>query len=116
MGPLRIPHVGRGLGAACSVISVSRPAFLSTSSLNISPRPYFLLRGQIVAQRHYSSTPRLLKMSSTEVRKYLQQNHERIFEGNKKWAEEMKKKNPDFFKNLEAGQSPDYLWIGESAM
>ena len=48
-----------------------------------------------------------------EVRKYLQQSHDRIFENNKKWAEEMKKKKPEFFKDLSAGQSPDYLWIGE---
>ena len=49
-----------------------------------------------------------------EVRKYLQQSHDRIFENNKKWADEMKKKNPSFFDNLSAGQAPEYLWIGES--
>ncbi|USP78283.1 carbonic anhydrase [Curvularia clavata] len=47
-----------------------------------------------------------------EVRKYLQQSHDRIFENNKKWADEMKKKNPSFFDNLSAGQAPEYLWIG----
>lgn len=47
-----------------------------------------------------------------EVRKYLQQSHDRIFENNKKWAEEMRKKKPEFFKDLSAGQSPEYLWIG----
>jgi hypothetical protein len=49
-----------------------------------------------------------------EVRKYLQQSHDRIFENNKRWAEEMKSKNPEFFTSLSAGQSPEYLWIGES--
>ena len=49
-----------------------------------------------------------------EVRKYLQQTHDRIFENNKKWADEMKKSHPEFFENLSAGQAPDYLWIGES--
>jgi molybdopterin synthase catalytic subunit len=49
-----------------------------------------------------------------EVRKYLQQSHDRIFDNNKKWAEEMKKKKPEFFQDLTAGQSPEYLWIGES--
>lgn len=49
-----------------------------------------------------------------EVRKYLQQSHDRIFENNKKWAEEMKKKKPEFFEDLTAGQAPEYLWIGES--
>ncbi|KAL6157954.1 hypothetical protein ACJQWK_08009 [Exserohilum turcicum] len=47
-----------------------------------------------------------------EVRKYLQQSHDRIFENNKKWADEMKKKNPAFFDHLSAGQAPEYLWIG----
>ncbi|PSN68319.1 carbonic anhydrase [Corynespora cassiicola Philippines] len=46
------------------------------------------------------------------VRKYLQESHDRIFESNRKWAEEQKQKHPEFFKNLSAGQSPDYLWIG----
>ncbi|KAF2125935.1 carbonic anhydrase 2 [Dothidotthia symphoricarpi CBS 119687] len=50
--------------------------------------------------------------TEVEVRKYLQQSHDRIFENNKKWAEEMHKKKPEFFKDLSAGQSPDYLWIG----
>jgi carbonic anhydrase len=49
-----------------------------------------------------------------EVRKYLQQSHDRIFENNKRWADEMKAKNPEFFDSLSAGQSPEYLWIGES--
>ena len=53
------------------------------------------------------------KEEPTEVRKYLQQSHDRIFENNKKWADEMRKRNPSFFSNLTAGQAPEYLWIGE---
>lgn len=49
-----------------------------------------------------------------EMKKYLQQSHDRIFENNKKWAEEQKAKHPEFFEKLSAGQSPEYLWIGES--
>jgi carbonic anhydrase len=52
------------------------------------------------------------KEEPKEVRKYLQQSHDRIFENNKKWADEMRKKNPGFFKDLSAGQAPEYLWIG----
>lgn len=54
--------------------------------------------------------------SEIEVRKYLQQSHDRIFENNKKWAEEMRKKKPEFFADLSAGQSPEYLWIGASPL
>ncbi len=36
----------------------------------------------------------------------------RLLTGNKKWAEEKLKVNPDFFKNLTLGQNPEYLWIG----
>lgn len=53
------------------------------------------------------------KEAPKEVRKYLQQSHDRIFENNKKWAEEMKAKKPEFFSDLSAGQAPEYLWIGE---
>tara|TARA_R110002003_G_scaffold1005_9_gene22052 strand:+ start:18278 stop:18499 length:222 start_codon:yes stop_codon:yes gene_type:complete len=52
--------------------------------------------------------------TTKEVRKYLQQSHDRIFENNKKWAEEMRKKKPEFFSDLSAGQAPEYLWIGTS--
>lgn len=51
--------------------------------------------------------------TTKEVRKYLQQTHDRIFENNKKWAEEMRKKKPEFFADLSAGQAPEYLWIGK---
>jgi hypothetical protein len=50
-----------------------------------------------------------------EIKKYLQQTHDKIFESNRKWAEEQRAKNPEFFEKLDAGQSPDYLWIGESS-
>jgi carbonic anhydrase len=35
-----------------------------------------------------------------------------LFEKNKKWAEEVKESEPDFFLNLSKQQSPEYLWIG----
>ena len=35
-----------------------------------------------------------------------------LFERNREWAASMVAKNPNFFKNLEAQQSPQYLWIG----
>ncbi|MDO7086105.1 carbonate dehydratase [Pseudocolwellia sp. AS88] len=37
-------------------------------------------------------------------------NH--LFESNIKWAEDIKKETPDFFKLLSEQQSPEYLWIG----
>jgi carbonic anhydrase len=35
-----------------------------------------------------------------------------LFNGNKNWAENMKKTDPDFFLKLSRQQSPRYLWIG----
>ena len=32
--------------------------------------------------------------------------------GNKEWAKDKLKDNPEFFKNLILGQSPEYMWIG----
>ena len=35
-----------------------------------------------------------------------------LFEQNQKWAENITKKDPDFFLTLSRQQSPEYLWIG----
>jgi carbonic anhydrase len=35
-----------------------------------------------------------------------------LFENNRKWADNIKKSDPDFFVNLSKHQSPEYLWIG----
>lgn len=35
-----------------------------------------------------------------------------IFENNRKWAQQIKQSQPDFFRKLAAQQSPKYLWIG----
>lgn len=37
---------------------------------------------------------------------------EHLFENNKKWAENIKHEQPDFFDKLSKQQSPEYLWIG----
>ncbi len=36
----------------------------------------------------------------------------RLLEGNKKFVSDMLAKDPEYFKNLAKGQSPEYLWIG----
>ena len=36
----------------------------------------------------------------------------KLFEKNRKWAEKVKKSDPDFFVNLSKQQNPEYLWIG----
>lgn len=35
-----------------------------------------------------------------------------LFKNNKKWAQEIKQQQPDFFQQLSQQQSPEYLWIG----
>jgi carbonic anhydrase len=39
-------------------------------------------------------------------------SYERLLIGNKSWAAEKLKANPDYFKFLSKGQNPEYLWIG----
>lgn len=39
-------------------------------------------------------------------------NITKVFENNKAWIEEKLKINPDYFKNLAEGQSPEFLYIG----
>ena len=51
-------------------------------------------------------------MAPSDISNYLQQTHDRVFESNRAWANEQKKKDPEFFTKLSAGQSPEYLWIG----
>jgi carbonic anhydrase len=42
----------------------------------------------------------------------MQSSYERLLHGNQKWADEKLRKDPDYFKNLSLGQTPEYLWIG----
>lgn len=35
-----------------------------------------------------------------------------LFENNARWAETIKKENPEFFTTLSKQQAPEYLWIG----
>ncbi|KIN03002.1 hypothetical protein OIDMADRAFT_160573 [Oidiodendron maius Zn] len=44
--------------------------------------------------------------------KHLQQRYEQIFEHNQAWAAAQNERDPDFYKKLVQGQTPDYLWIG----
>jgi len=39
-------------------------------------------------------------------------DYNRLLEGNKQFVKDMLAKDPDYFKNLAKGQSPEYLWIG----
>jgi carbonic anhydrase len=42
----------------------------------------------------------------------MDKSYARLIEGNKTWSQEKLKQDPDFFKKLSLGQSPQYLWIG----
>ncbi|KAH6873653.1 carbonic anhydrase 2 [Thelonectria olida] len=56
--------------------------------------------------------PDFSNMAEKDIKKYLEQSHDRLFENNRQWAAQKKEKNPDFFAHLSAGQNPEYLWIG----
>jgi hypothetical protein len=126
-----LPHIGRALFRAGPLSRASNSSFCSQSSLlstHTSASQASLLRSSLPQQHARAFTKSSFFTSNwykkmtgqedpqttQEVKKYLQQSHDRIFENNKKWAEDMAKKKPEFFKDLSAGQSPDYLWIGES--
>lgn len=42
----------------------------------------------------------------------IEDSYQKIFIDNKKWVEQKKKENPDFFQHLAHVQNPDYLYIG----
>lgn len=46
------------------------------------------------------------------VSKHLQQTYEQMFQNNRAWAAAQGDNDPEFFKRLAEGQSPDYLFIG----
>jgi carbonic anhydrase len=39
-------------------------------------------------------------------------SYNRLLEGNHKWAKEKLQQDPNYFKDLALGQTPEYLWIG----
>jgi carbonic anhydrase len=52
-------------------------------------------------------------MSGAEtLPKHLQQRYEQMFEHNQAWAAAQNERDPEFYKKLTQGQTPDYLWIG----
>lgn len=56
-------------------------------------------------------------MLSFKLERYMEKleiskSYERLLHGNKSWAAEKLKSNPDYFKGLSLGQTPEYLWIG----
>lgn len=42
----------------------------------------------------------------------MEKSYNRLLENNKKWVNNKLKENPEYFKTLAKGQSPEYLWIG----
>lgn len=38
--------------------------------------------------------------------------YEQVFENNRQWVSESKEKDPEYFKNMAMGQSPEFLYIG----
>ncbi len=42
----------------------------------------------------------------------IKESYERLLTGNKSWASEKLKLDPEYFKGLSLGQHPEYLWIG----
>ncbi len=42
----------------------------------------------------------------------LQESYQRLIDGNRKYSLEKKFEDPEYFKKLSLGQTPEYLWIG----
>jgi hypothetical protein len=45
------------------------------------------------------------------ISQYLEDTHQKIFDSNRAWVAEKQAKDPDFFKKLAAGQTPEYLYV-----
>ncbi|KAJ3462194.1 hypothetical protein MRS44_010747 [Fusarium solani] len=105
-----------------SLLSSSSSSFSSSvtsrsTSLFLSSARRSILHPRFASSKSSPPPPQLSrsdwrKMAEQDITKYLQQSHDRLFDNNRSWAEAKAKHNPDFFKNLSAGQAPEYLWIG----
>ena len=42
----------------------------------------------------------------------MESSYKKLLENNKTWVEDMTRNDPDYFKKMSKGQSPEYLWIG----
>ncbi|OAX85176.1 hypothetical protein ACJ72_00443 [Emergomyces africanus] len=86
----------------------------TTSTQAVTARPYRFYHQNHSPPLTYPCTTRrtIQHMAPGDISKYLKQSHARVFENNKKWAEEKAAKDPHFFEKLQIGQNPDYLWIG----
>lgn len=81
-------------------------SLVSTSRLIVTSSTHSKLLFQQVP-RYRSSMADKVALS-----KHLQQTCEELLANNRSWAAGQIEKDPEFFKNLAQGQSPEYLWIG----
>ncbi|KAF2201816.1 carbonic anhydrase 2 [Delitschia confertaspora ATCC 74209] len=88
--------------------SIPRPSSAQASPLARLP----IIRSAPCSSTSRQCSPDSHKPNDIDIRTYLKQSHDRIFESNKKWAVQRSKEDPEFFAKLSAGQQPDYLWIG----
>lgn len=51
-------------------------------------------------------------MAQKEVSEYLKQTHDKLFDNNRKWADQKRENDPGYFARLSEGQTPEYLWVG----
>ncbi|CEJ80041.1 Putative Carbonic anhydrase [[Torrubiella] hemipterigena] len=86
-----VPLARRFASSCCNTSSPAKPA-----SSPAQARTKFTMAGS----------------DNQSVSQYLEQSHERLFEYNRQWAADKAAKDPEYFVRLNAGQAPEYLWIG----
>ncbi|EEH34667.1 carbonic anhydrase [Paracoccidioides lutzii Pb01] len=100
------------LRTPCTAITTPTQSSINKTSRLVNHQNH-LVNKPLPRFPHPCTTRRTIsQMAPTDVSKYLQETHERIFENNRKWAAEKAAKDPHFFEKLSMGQNPDYLWIG----
>jgi hypothetical protein len=83
-----------------SIIKTASASFYSTGRYSFpkSDKPFFEM----------ADNPDVTK-NKPLPHSYLKDSHERLFENNRKWVAAKKEVDPEFFKKMAAGQSPEYL-------
>ncbi|KAF4595089.1 carbonic anhydrase 2 [Ophiocordyceps camponoti-floridani] len=97
-------RVGLLPSGSCSGLSSTRPLL----SVLRTPIPSSLPTRSYTERRSGPMAP----SEAQEARAALDKSHGRLFENNRAWAEDQRRRDPGFFARLSEGQSPEFLWIG----
>ncbi|WP_017850848.1 carbonic anhydrase [Leptospira interrogans serovar Szwajizak] len=93
------------------IIDGSRSKYIDPDVLEIIEDFKIVARSRNIKLEIIDVTSSYEKIQNKPLDLVLQQDYQKLFENNRIWVEEKLSKDPDYFKNLALGQTPQYLLI-----